>query len=281
MECDKVYELLVERRYGHLQESVQDELSSHVERCEACRIEAASLDELASTLDRWRVPDPPPRLASFAVERSFRLPRHASAAAEARPGRVFVPLGLGLAAAALSMILVAGSVPRLSIPGLSLGLIGAVWAAMYGAAFAQALHRELRMRTIARTALLGAGLVVLAAPVLSIPSVVDACRHLYAGARGSFGLNLLLFVAGGLYTGIPIFVSAAVCGRALETASVNRGDGHAGVLFAILIAPAVYIQCAALALGFVATWMAGSLLAAVTGPTAGMWVATRIAARQA
>ncbi|MBI4381825.1 MAG: hypothetical protein HY574_11635 [candidate division NC10 bacterium] len=280
MECDKAYDLLIEREYGHLQESVQDELSSHVERCEPCRIEAASLDELASTLDRWRVPNPPPMLAALAVERSLNLPRHASAA-EARAARVFAHLGLGLVAAALSMILVAGSVPRLSIPALSLGLIGAVWAAMYGAAFAQALHRVLRMRTIARTALLGAGLVVLAAPVLSIPSVVDACRQLFAGARGSFGLNMLLFVAGGLYTGIPIFVSAAVCGRALETTSVNRGGGHAGVLFAILIAPAVYIQCAALALGLVATWMAGSLLAAVAGPTAGIWVATRIAARQA
>lgn len=280
MECDKVYELLVERRYGHLQGRVQDALASHLERCEACRIEAASLDELASTLDRWQVPDPPPGLAALAVERSFNVPRHPSAA-EARPARVFVPLGLGLAAAALSMILVVGSVSRLSIPALSLGLIGAVWAAMYGAAFAQALHRDLRMRTIARTALLGSGLVVLAAPVLSIPSVVDTCHHFFAEARGSFGLNLLLFITGGLYTGIPIFVSAAVCGRALETTSVIRGDGHAGVLFAILIAPAVYIQCAALALGLVATWMAGSLVAAVAGPTAGIWVATRLAARQA
>ena len=280
MECDKVYELLVERRYGHLQGRVQDALASHLERCEACRIEAASLDELASTLDRWRVPDPPPRLAALAVERSFSLPRHPSVA-ETRPARVFAHLGLGLVAAALSMILVAGSVPRLSIPALSLGLIGAVWAAIYGAAFAQALHRELPMRVLTRTALLGAGLVVLAAPVLSIPSVVDACRQLFAGARGSFGLNLLLFVAGGLYTGIPIFISAAVCGRALETTSAIRGGGHAGVLFAILIAPAVYIQCAALALGLVATWMAGSVLAAVAGPTAGIWVATRFAARQA
>lgn len=280
MECDKAYDLLVERRYGHLQGSVRDELTSHLERCEVCRIDAASLDELASTLDRWQLPDPPLRLAALAVERSFNQPRHPSAA-EARPARVFAHLGLGLVAAALSMILVAGSVPRLSIPALSLGLIGAVWVAMYGAAFAQALHRELQMRTIARTALLGAGLVILAAPVLSIPSVVDACRHFFAGARGSFGLNLLLFVAGGLYTGIPIFVSAAVCGRALETASVIRGGSHAGILFAILIAPAVYIQCAALALGLVATWMAGSLLAAVAGPTAGIWVATRLAARQA
>lgn len=280
MNCDQVYELLVDRRYGHLQASVQDELSSHLGRCEACRIEAASLDELVSTLDRWQVPDPPPGLAALAVERSVMLPRDPSPG-EARPGRVFVPMGLGLAAAVLSLILVAGSVPRLSVPGLSLGLIGAVWAMVYGAAFAQALHPELRMRTIARTALLGAGLVILAAPVLSIPGVVDACRHFFAGARGSLGLNLLLFVAGGLYTGIPIFVSAAVCERALEATSVVRGSGHAGVLFAILIAPAVYIECAALALGFVATWMAGSLLAAVAGPTAGMWVATRFAARQA
>jgi len=280
MECDTVYERLVERRYGDLSARARDELASHLEGCEACRHDAASLDELVSTLDRWRVPDPPPRLASLAVERSVNQPRHPSVA-EARPGRVVFPIGLGLAAAAFSMILVVGSLPRLSIPALSLGVIGAVWAATYGAAFAQALHREPGMRTIARTALLGAGLAVLAAPVLSIPSVVEACRQLFAGARGSVGLNLLLFVAGGLYTGIPIFVSAAACGWPREGTSVARGSGQAGLLFAILIAPAVYIQCAALALGLVATWMAGSLLAAVAGPTAGVWVATRIAARQA
>lgn len=118
-------------------------------------------------------------------------------------------------------------------------------------------------------------------PLLPTTVVVEACRHLFAGARGSFGLNLLLFFIGAFYTGIPVFVSGAVYGRAFEATSDIRGRGHAGLLFAVLIAPAAYIECAALALGLVATWMAGSLLAAIVGPTAGIWLATRLAARQA
>lgn len=97
---------------------------------------------------------------------------------------------------------------------------------------------------------------------------------------GPATLPLLLFVVG-FYTGTQFSVSAAMCGQALGATSRLRGSGQAEVLFSILIASAVYIECAALALGFVATLMVGSLLAAVAGPTAGMSVATRLAARQA
>lgn len=157
---------------------------------------------------------------------------------------------------------------------LAFGLLGALWAVLFGGSFLVALEATSRMKLLARTALLAAGLALLVTPVLSIPMVVEACRSWLGGAKGSLPTNLLLFFVGGLYTAVPVSVAGAILGKGVEGSPTMPGFGG-GLLYLLLIAPAIHLQCAALALGVTATWIAGALLGALTEAPVGLWIGWR------
>lgn len=115
-------------------------------------------------------------------------------------------------------------------------------------------------------------------PVLSIPDVVEACSAWAGMAKGSLALNVLLFLVGGLYSAMPLLIGHLVTGRAPGS---RRSQGLiSGLLYLALIAPAFYLQCAALVMGTGTTWLAGAIVGVLAAGPAGLWlVGQRLAAR--
>lgn len=246
------------------------EVRGHLEQCEACRTEASLLRALSSALDRWEPPVAPLRLAEQVIA---RLGQEAEVIA-GRPlaTRAFLPLLSGAGAATLALLLVAGPAADHGITTpLAFGLLGALWAVLFGGSFFVAFEATSRMKLLARTALLAAGLALLVTPVLSIPMVVEACRSWLGGAKGSLLFNLLLFSAGSLYTAVPAFLAGLTLGRGVEGQPARPGL-ESGLLYLLLIAPAIYLQCASLTLGIMATWLAGAISGALAGGPAGLWL---------
>lgn len=270
MDCRAVQERLIDERYRELAPGETAEVRGHLEQCEACRKEASLLHALSLALDRWEAPAPPPRLAEQVIA---RLAQEAEATV-GRPLaiRAFLPFLLGAGASALALLLVSGPAAEHGITTpLAFGLLGALWAVLFGGSFLVAFEATSRIKLLARIALLASGFSLLATPVLSIPMVVEACRGWFEGAKGSLPLNLVLFFAGSLYTAVPVSLASAILGKEVEGSPTMSGVGS-GLLYLLLIAPAIYLQCASLTLGIMATWTAGAIPGALAGGPTGLWL---------
>lgn len=223
---------------------------------------------MAATADRWSAP-PLVRgiaeraLARIAVERARAAARRE---VERSAPAVVRHVGLGAAAALGSLLLVGGTVDRQAAP-LTIGVLGVVWTVLYAGILLTRSHP--RLRPVAGPALAGAGIMVLLAPPLAIPSVVEACaRWVRAVPESGVAGTVLVLVAAG-YTAGPLMLGAVTAGRAVGARSLAEGATLSGV-YALLIAPAVYLECAALPLDVMALWMAGAVLGAALGGPAGL-----------
>lgn len=270
MNCGEVQNRLIDNWYGELADNEVTQVRGHLEECEACRKEASLLHALSSALDRWEIPATPPRLAEQVIA---RLGQEAEATARrAFATRAVLPFLFGAGAAALALLLLAGPATEHGITTpLAFGLLGALWTVLFGGSFLVAFEVTSQVKLLARTALLAAGLTLLFTPVLSIPTVVEACQSWLGGAKGSIPLNLLLFLTGSLYTAVPVFLASFALGRDGEGPPARPGFGS-GLLYLLLIAPAIALECASLTLGIMATWLAGALAGAVAGGPAGLWL---------
>lgn len=262
MHCQDAREWLIDRLYGELQGEAEGELEVHLAGCEVCRGEWDQLQATATALDGWTAPPPPAGLSERVLARLAR--RRAEAAERRLPvvrlERVIAAMLGGTLAAAASLLLVSGSVSP-SVSPLELGLLGALWATLYGGVFVLLQFRE--VCALARTALTGTGLSLVLVPLLAIPGVVEACRRLAeAVAAGSGPAGLAIALGAVVYTAVPVLIGGALFGG--RTGRVTDGLLQ-GALYGLLIAPAVFLQCLPLPLNVTALWMAGAILGAALG----------------
>lgn len=280
MRCDEVRPSLVEYLYGDADGADSLAVREHLEICSACRHHAARLDAARRVLDRLPAPEP---AGLQAAELAARLRGRVRPASGPSPALGTVPrllpaLAFGAAAAAISLLVTLGVVGGHEVPHLVIGLIGALWTAFYAAAFAAASDPENSFSPSARGGLVAAGVGVLIGALLPIPAVVEACAGLFAGAKGSLVLNLVFFIAGGIYTAVPIIASSLLMAR--RGVSSHREALQTSMSYLLLMVPAIYLQCASLALSIVAVWTGGAVTGALAGVPAGLWVATtRVAGR--
>jgi hypothetical protein len=221
MTCAGARGRLLDLLYEELSGEERSAVLGHLEACEPCRGERAALQMVLSTADRWTPPPPPGGIAERAVARVA----FARARAVARPvialQHVLAFAVAGVAATALSLVLVGGG-GDLQESALKVGLAGAVWVALYGGA--GLLTQSPKHRRIAVAALLAAGVSTLLAPVLSMPDVIEACRRWLEAAQGSPLLNGLVATAGTLYAATPPGWRACTrcCWRPRSTSSATR-----------------------------------------------------------
>jgi len=274
MDCQAIHEQLIDYLYDELTPEAWVRIEQHLLQCERCKEELAALQELSGALNQWQVPTPPVGV----VERTLACLQpevaEASLAGEQMWSFSAIPLlalGLGGLAALASLGLTAHLHDRQGSP-LALAALGILWAVLYGGMFLAALSRSVRLKDLARVALLAGVLAILWTPVLSIPEVVEACRAWLGVATGSVALNALLFFVGSLYTAAPLLVSHAVTGHRSRSTPASQNLGS-GLMYLLLIAPVFYLQCAALALGVGATWMGGAIVGVLAAGSAGMWLA--------
>jgi hypothetical protein len=268
MECREVEAALVDLLYEELSAGDQSRLLAHIEACRECGERWSKLRALAAAADRWEAPSPSRGIAERAIARvaSERAREAARQATEPSSARVLRHVGLGAAAALVSLLLVAGTVGRQAAP-VTIGVLGVVWTVLYAGVLLMKDHP--RLRSIAAPALAGAGITLILAPPLSIPSVVEACERWVRATpeSGAFTMVLVLFAAG--YTAGPLMIGALTFGRPGRVPGIVEEATLSGV-YALLIAPAVYLECAELPLDVTALWMAGAILGAALGGPAGL-----------
>lgn len=273
MTCSDVCTRLVALLYDEVDDDDRASLAAHIEQCGECRAAWSELRSLSSVLDRWTAPTPMGIAERVLAALALREARVARAHAATLGFQHLIAFVLaGALAAALSLLLVAGGSHQDESP-LKLGLVGAFWTALYGGV--GLLTRFGRYRRLALVAGVAAGVSVLAAPVLSMPTVIEACRRWLEAAQASVALNAAIVLAGALYAATPMFFSGAVGTRVRPGRVVHEALSLAGV-YALLLAPSVYLQCHALTLNLTAPWVAGVLLGTCLGSVGGVAVAARV-----
>ena len=273
MSCRDVRARLVDLLYAEVEDHDRASLTAHLEQCGECRAAWSEFRSLSSALDRWTTPAPQGiaerAVAALAVREARTARAHASALAFQH---VIAFVLAGALAAAVSLLLVAGGLHQEQFP-LEVGFVGAFWTALYGGV--GLLTRFGRYRRLALTAALAAALSVLAAPALSMPAVIEACRRWLEAAQASVLLNAAIVLAGALYASTPVFLSGAVVTRVPRGGAAHEALPLAGA-YLLLLAPSVYLQCHTLTLSLTAPWVAGVLLGSCLGSMGGVAVAVRL-----
>lgn len=280
MDCQTIREHLIEYLYHELDPEVWLEVEQHLRTCMACQAELATLQQVTTTLDQWQVPAPPTGFVQRTLARLGAEAADPSLLGKRDGGPPAIPLlalALGGLAAGVSLGLTAPLAPEPEPPFI-LAALGILWAVLYGGLFVVALGHWTPLQELARVALLAGGLAIVLTPVLSIPDVVEACSAWASVAKGSLALNVLLFIVGGLYSAVPLLIGHLVTGCAPGS---RRSQGLvSGLLYLALVAPAFYLQCAALVMGTGITWLAGTIVGVLAGGPVGLWLARQhIAAR--
>lgn len=271
MRCPET-EWLVDLLYDEVESEERSRLLAHIEQCGECLERWARLCSLSAAAERWTAPQPPRGIAERAIARvaSERAREAGRSWADRAPAQLLPRLVLGAGAAVVSLLLVIGVAGRQVTP-LAIGVLGVVWTVLYAGLFLSSSHS--RLRPIARAALAASGVALILVPPLSIPSVVEACARLVQAAPESVSFSLLLLLVAAGYTAGPLFVGAVAFGEARSSRRPKDG-ATLSLLYALLVAPAIYLQCVALPLDVTALWMAGALIGAAASGPLGLRAAT-------
>jgi hypothetical protein len=265
MNCSEVLALLVDLLSEEPGGEERSRLRAHVEGCTACGERWNRLRALSVAADRWSAPPPSRGIAERALARvaSERAREASRKWPDLAPEQILRRVFLGAGAAVVSLLLVVGVVER-QVGPLAIGVFGVIWTVLYTGLLLTASHGK--RKPVAWSALTGAGIALILVPPLSIPSVVEACARLVQAAPGSVAFPLVLFVIAAGYTAGPRLVGGLAFGRPRQ--GHRPGDGlMLSLLYALLIAPAMYLQCLPLPLNVTALWLAGAMLGAgLAGP---------------
>ena len=277
LKCSEVQSSLVELLYEEIDAEARAHLLAHLNGCGECQERWSHLQALSAAVDRWTTPPHPRGIAERALVRiASERAREREAAEVYQPAmaiqHLLAFLLAGAAAASLSLLLVAAGSLHEESP-LKIGVVGALWTALYGGA--SFLVQQGRYRRLALAALIATGLSVLFAPVLSMPAVIEACRRWLETAQASVALNGVILLAGALYAATPVFLSSAALMRARPGGIASDAVRLVGV-YGLLLTPSVYLQCHPLALSLIAPWVAGLLLGSCLGSMGGVAVAARL-----
>lgn len=270
MTCREASDRLVDLLYAELDDHERAAMAEHLEGCAQCRVASKELRGLSAVLDRWTAPAPKGItervLATLAIGEAEALRAQAPIVGLQHLGAFLVA---GAGASALSLLLTAGT--SVDHSPLDVGLLGALWTALYCAA--GLLTRFGRWRAVVVSAVTAVALSIVLASALSMPVVIEACRRWLEAAHASVALNAAVVLAGALYGSVPVFLSSAiVSGGSRRIAS---GAIRLAAMYALLLAPSVYLQCHPLTLSLTVPWVAGVLLGSWLGSVGGMAVAVR------
>lgn len=262
MNCAQVQECLVDLLYEELDAAERGPAMAHLETCPGCQLRWSRVRAVAAAADRWAAPPVSRGIAERVLVR-VAAEQHAARASAVSSAALIGRVLLGGGAALLSLLLVAGVASRQTTV-VGAGALAVVWTVLYAAVFLAAQHPAIRGLT--RAALIGSGIALLVVPAMTIPSVVEVCERWVRAAQGSAPVALLLVVVAAGYTAVPLIVGALNVRRESERDGIADGL-KLSALYALLIAPAVALQCVALPLEITALWMTGALAgAAAAGP---------------
>lgn len=265
MNCEDGQERLVDLLYDELDAADRVSVVAHLEACPACERRWRQIRAAAAAADGWSAPPVPRGVAERALARVTAGP-DTTWTPMVSPAGVAGRVLLGAGAALLSLLLVAGVASR-ETTVVGAGVLATVWTVLYAGLLIVSQHPSIR--GLSRAALIAAGASLLLVPATTIPGVVEACERWVQAARGSVPMAVILMVIAAGFTAGPLVLGALAAPR--ESAREGIADGlKLSGLYALLIAPAVALQCVALPLATTSLWMAGALVGCAAAGPAGL-----------
>lgn len=259
--CELARSRLLAAARGGLGEDEQQLLKRHLVGCASCSRELEQLRRGWETLGAAREVIPPAGL------RDAVLARVAAVREQQARGRPSWMIAVTCILPAVATALASVAFVVLRDPGcrtpLALACCGALWAGSYALAFAAlvANRRDTPGRALARRGLLAAAAGLLltsvcpndAGEMFAIPIISDIAAGAATSTAMAFTLGLVL-------AGVPLLVATLVIPARRPRAAAELAAS--GVYFALL-APALYLQSNALALGGLLALVAGAALGAI------------------
>lgn len=268
----------------------QAHLASHAQNCASCAAEMSELRAVWKTLDGWQEQTLPAALALSIRERA-RLPRPATSEENlvVRLRQLFAPnpiraLGLGLLTAVIATIMLSLRIDFSLIHPLGLTIAGALWTALLGLVYYMlTVERDesgLPWKLPAQAALIAIGLFIAFTCLNPMPCSVQYCSA--KGPAQTFCSNLSPATAycifGGFYAMLPMTIASFFSAKKHARGNkIFRRGSLAALMFVLLLAPSVYLQCTPFAFGLLIGWLSGALVGAVIGGTVGYWVRYKFA----
>jgi len=267
MSCDEARKQMLD----HLGGAPGEVLAAHLSGCAACRAEWTEVQGGFAAL-----PVSPGVRAPRALHESLRRALVKDLAA--RPARLVgaIPLdgilsvGFGSAATFASLFLLHARGLLEGIAPLAIAAGTVAWAGLFTLAFWTLLRRrdaDPQLGRLVLGSLSAAGLFLIGNHLLPLPNVVQWCSS-HLGAR----LGPLYFGLGALYAAVPLMLLPI---RASRFRPGPRSALLAGGFFFILVAPAIFLQCAFFTVGALVAWLLGTVAGSVAGSAASSLFASR------
>lgn len=288
MTCEKAQTLLMSYLTGETGGSEKHRLENHIESCNLCAGELHTMRGVWQALEAW---EDKPVPAPIEQEILNTAGDAAAAATDLRNiNRLFfrkllkpiAPLAMGLAAAVFSAGVLSSRMNLSEIHPLGLTAVGALWTGIYGIIFyilfVAGKTEAGSWRDFARASIAAIGIFLAFTLISPLPSSVNFCRY-YAVTQPiieRISIGGSFFVFGALYALIPMIIATYFSGSRSGNHPFAKGS-LAGVMFVMLLAPSIYLQCAPFAIGVLLVWFGGALLGSVVGGIIGYWVRYRFA----
>ncbi len=285
MKCRRAKAMLVDYLYGELAAGEREALDEHLSSCPKCARERDLLRGISKTLDRGEVLEAGPELRSALREKLQAALR------EEEPGAgwlanlratlepfvsAFRPALAGIALAAFFATFGLMRWGEGRFYSGSLLILGIVWGGTCNSICkcvmngkARPRGEKLNMRLVAYGGLGALALATTLALLLPVPDVYELPQ--YRPWCAGLSKHIPYWVAY-FQPLLYAFVASLLCGAVIARKAGSRQVAHgalAGIVYAVVMVPAICAQCFPFSWGMSAAWVAGSLVGAVGGGAVG------------
>lgn len=280
MECEEAKVRLIAELSGELSKKDGESLLAHLNACRECSGEQEALEWIWKELEK--IPDVgvPEGLRERTRSRIERMLGHA-------PSRVWLRLPRGdwlktplnavfgaLAMAFLALWVLRGVTPLDELSAEVIFLCGAVLAGLLAGSFLFAMGvlpaNGGRWRLASRIALTAFGLAMVGTLLCPKMSLIDWWETLPPGEfLLRFGQGISYAGFGLLYAFLPLFLAVCLLGRKLKKDLLPHALS-AGIVFFVLLVPAILLQALPLSALVFFSWTVGSVLGVVIAVLSGV-----------
>ena len=250
-------------------------LAAHVQSCPACAGDCADLHSGFAALEPGTFDRTPPFLAEAVRKQILADLTPKAKLLRALPFDGLLSILFGTTAAFASLLLLHSRGFLAGVVSLRLVAGAVVWSGVFILAFWTLLrrwHEDPQLGHLVLVALAAAGLFLAGNHFLPLPAVVQWCA-----TRLGAGLGPLFFAMGTLYATIPLLLFATSASRRWHVRP--RRVLIAGGFFFMLVAPAIFLQCAYFTAGALFAWLLGAVVGSLAASAAGSWLGARASAQ--
>jgi len=283
MDCREARDRLVALLSGELSSIQKKGLFRHLSACSACSEEKETLEKVwrdIGTLPETEIPGDLRDATISRIEKMLQIEAHE----RLWPRRVWenwVPKPLAALFGGVTMAFLSLWVLQRVTAFEQLGygvifLCAALWTGIMGGTFLFATGSlpaiGFRWQWASRIALTALGLAMLGTLLCPKMSLIQWWESLPPGQfLLGFGQGISHGAFGVIYSFLPFFVAVYVLGRRVK-GELLRQAFSAGILFLILLLPAIYLQTLPLSSAVFLTWAAGSTVGVILGSLSGVGI---------